>query len=155
MHKTVLGQCPSCHQLFSQPLVGDKVLSGCLDVHRLWSHFHVRIGPLNCPQWYPAPSHVTGYSNEIILATDDQTLGLNSSIIAAITPPDAANDTGQRGIVSQLRSHRPWAYLRTPLGVFLSHHCTSSQWLLMPCHTGYFAVTRSYQSRFKMEFFLL
>ena len=61
---------------------------------------------------YIAPSdillrvgHVTGCNNEIILAMEDQTLGLNNSISAAITPPDAANDKGQKGIVSQLRSH--------------------------------------------------
>ncbi len=58
---------------------------------------------------YMAPSNmllrvgnVVGYNNLIIVATDAQSLGLNSGLNMADvsnTPPDAANDTGERGLV--------------------------------------------------------
>ena len=55
---------------------------------------------------YMAPSdmllyvgRVSGYNNEIVIATADQTLGVNRGINMAIVPPDAPTDTGQVGLV--------------------------------------------------------
>ena len=55
---------------------------------------------------YMAPSDmllrigkIAGYNNLIIIATDAQSLGLNSDLNKDIIPPDAANDTGEKGLV--------------------------------------------------------
>lgn len=55
---------------------------------------------------YMAPSdmllrigRVVGYNNEIVIATESQTLGLNGGLNRPIAPPDAANDTGEVGLV--------------------------------------------------------
>ena len=42
---------------------------------------------------------VAGYNNLIIIATDAQSLGLNSDLNKDVAPPDAANDTGEGGLV--------------------------------------------------------
>ena len=43
---------------------------------------------------------VTGYNNEIVIATDAQSLGLNSGLNRhEVAPPDAANHTGETGLV--------------------------------------------------------
>ena len=58
---------------------------------------------------YMAPSKmllrvgkVTGYNNEIVIATDAQSLGLNSDLNrheVSVAPPNAANHTGETGLV--------------------------------------------------------
>jgi len=55
---------------------------------------------------YMAPSNmllrvgsVVGYNNLIIIATESQSLGLNSGLNIPITPPDAANNTGEEGLI--------------------------------------------------------
>ena len=55
---------------------------------------------------YMAPSNmllrvgnVAGYNNLIIVATDAQSMGLNSALNMVDAPPDAANHTGEMGLV--------------------------------------------------------
>ena len=43
--------------------------------------------------------YVVGYNNLIIIATEAQTLGRNSSLNIIVAPPNATNDTGERGLV--------------------------------------------------------
>ena len=43
--------------------------------------------------------NVAGYNNLIIIATDTQSLGLNSDLNKDVAPPDATNDTGEGGLV--------------------------------------------------------
>ena len=42
---------------------------------------------------------IVGYNNKIIIATSEQSLGLNKGLNKDIIPPDAANDTGEKGLV--------------------------------------------------------
>ena len=56
---------------------------------------------------YMAPSNmllrvgnVAGYNNLIVVATESQSLGLNSGLNKREAPPDAANDTGEEGLVN-------------------------------------------------------
>ena len=58
---------------------------------------------------YMAPSNmllrvgnVAGYNNLIIIATDAQVLGLNSHLNTVDAPPDAANHTGEMGLVQPM-----------------------------------------------------
>ena len=55
---------------------------------------------------YMAPSdmllqvgQVKGYNNDIVIATPDQTLGVNTNVNVIQAPPDASNDTGESGLV--------------------------------------------------------
>jgi len=55
---------------------------------------------------YMAPSDMllrvgkkAGYNNLIVIATGSQTLGLNRGLNVSDAPPDAANDTGEKGLV--------------------------------------------------------
>ena len=55
---------------------------------------------------YMAPSDMllrvgkkAGYNNLIVIATGSQTLGLNRDLNVSVAPPDAANDTGEKGLV--------------------------------------------------------
>ena len=45
---------------------------------------------------------IAGYNNEIIIATSAQHLGWNSDLNEDTVPPDAANDTGEKGLVKPM-----------------------------------------------------
>ena len=45
---------------------------------------------------------IAGYNNEIIIATSAQHLGWNSDLNEDTAPPDAANDTGEKGLVKPM-----------------------------------------------------
>ena len=51
-----------------------------------------------------------GYNNLIVVATDAQSLGLNSGLNrheVPVAPPDAANDTGEGGLVKAASTTQP------------------------------------------------
>ena len=50
---------------------------------------------------------IAGYNNNIIIATSDQHLGLNRGLNKAAAPPDAANDTGEKGLVKPMSAEKP------------------------------------------------
>ena len=50
---------------------------------------------------------IAGYSNNIIIATSAQHLGLNKGLNKDVTPPDAANDTGEKGLVKPMGTVSP------------------------------------------------
>ena len=65
---------------------------------------------------YMAPSDmllrvgtITGYNNLIVIAGEDQRLGLNTGINEAVAPPDVANDTGEKSLVKPLPPAQPKA----------------------------------------------
>ena len=45
---------------------------------------------------------IVGYNNNIIIATSSQHLGLNKGLNKSDAPPDAANDTGEKGLVKPM-----------------------------------------------------
>ena len=45
---------------------------------------------------------IVGYNNNIIFATSAQHLGLNKGLNKDAAPPDAANDTGEKGLVKPM-----------------------------------------------------
>ena len=57
---------------------------------------------------------IAGYNNLINIATGAQHLGLNKGLNKIIAPPDAENDTGEKGLVK-------------PMGVDLPSEATTSQ----------------------------
>ena len=50
----------------------------------------------------PRIGKIAGYNNEIIIATSAQQLGWNSDLNEDTVPPDAANDTGEKGLVKPM-----------------------------------------------------
>ena len=50
---------------------------------------------------------IAGYNNKIIIATGTQNLGLNKGLNKGATPPDAANDTGEKGLVIPMGADSP------------------------------------------------
>ena len=50
---------------------------------------------------------IVGYNNKIIIATSAQSLGLNIGLNKDIIPPDAANDTGEKGLVKPMSADSP------------------------------------------------
>ena len=50
---------------------------------------------------------IVGYNNNIIIATSAQHLGLNKGLNKGVAPPDAANDTGEKGLVIPMGADSP------------------------------------------------
>ena len=50
---------------------------------------------------------IAGYNNKIIIATSAQHLGLNTGLNKDVIPPDAANDTGETGLVKPMGAVSP------------------------------------------------
>ena len=48
-----------------------------------------------------------GYNNLLVIATHAQSLGLNSGLNKDDAPPDAANDTGEKGLVKTMGTEKP------------------------------------------------
>ena len=50
---------------------------------------------------------VAGYNNLIIISTEKQRLGANIGLNKVAAPPDASNDTGEKGLVKPMSTARP------------------------------------------------
>ena len=50
---------------------------------------------------------IVGYNNLLVIATSEQHLGSNIGLNKIVAPPDAANDTGERGLVKPMSAARP------------------------------------------------
>ena len=50
---------------------------------------------------------IAGYNNLIIIATEKQRLGANIGLNKDVAPPDASNDTGEKGLVKPMSAARP------------------------------------------------
>jgi len=50
---------------------------------------------------------IKDYNNMIVIATDDQPVGLHSGLNKSVAPPNAENDTGEEGIVKPDRGPKP------------------------------------------------
>ena len=50
---------------------------------------------------------IVGYNNNIIIATSAQSLGLNKGLNKDAAPPDAENDTGEKGLVKPMGTDSP------------------------------------------------
>ena len=50
---------------------------------------------------------VAGYNNLIIISTEKQRLGANIGLNKDAAPPDASNDTGEKGLVKPMGAARP------------------------------------------------
>ena len=98
--KAVPGKYRGCYRIPCGPPFGNQSLPGCPAVCSLRVNFSFGTG------LYMAPSNmllrvgnVAGYNNLIIIATDSQSLGLNSDLNTVDAPPDAATHTGEMGLV--------------------------------------------------------
>ena len=49
---------------------------------------------------------VVGYNNLIIIATEKQRLGANIGLNKDVAPPDASNDTGEKGLVKPMSAEK-------------------------------------------------
>ena len=86
----------------------EEAISSPVDLPPLISHYHdvlqyagseVNFAYMASIDKILHAGRVPGYYNLIIIATEAQTLGLNSGLNMAIAPLDARNDTGERGLV--------------------------------------------------------
>ena len=50
---------------------------------------------------------IAGYNNNIVISTSEQHLGLNKGLNKDAAPPDAANDTGEKGLVKPMVADSP------------------------------------------------
>jgi len=98
----------------------ENAISADDSVHRDISRYQRFLETLGCvidfsfgEGLYMAPSDmllsvgvIVGYNNKIVTATDAQKLGLNSGLNKSEAPQDAANDTGEEGLVKPDRGPR-------------------------------------------------